>query len=161
MNTEYEIGNIRLRFESRASRRWLVALFYALLAAFDFAGFSASAKNAAGGWIVAGCLILVTGLAIVFSWIAGDMRASGDEREMHRRDHAHYVAYRYLFYCVIAIFFASYFAGPNPVTPHLPAALRELLMALPHFLIVATVVLYFSLPQAFLLWTEPDIEEAK
>jgi hypothetical protein len=158
VKSEYAVGNIRLHFESRVSRRCLVVVFYALLAAFDFAGFSASAKDAAGGWIVAGCLMLVTGLAIIFTWIAGDMRARGDEREMHRRDHAHYVAYRFLFYCVIGTFFASYFTGPNPVTPHLPASLQGLLMQVPHFLIVGTVVLYFSLPQAFLLWTEPDME---
>lgn len=32
MNTEYAVGNIRIRFESRARRRWFVALLYALLA---------------------------------------------------------------------------------------------------------------------------------
>jgi hypothetical protein len=158
MNTEYPVGNLRIRFESRARRRWFVALFYAVLAACDFAGFSAEAKNTAAAWIVSVCLILITGLAIVFSWIAGDVRARGDEREMHRRDHAHFRAYYIPGYGLVAALFAGYFSNPNPITPHLPIALKAFLLQLPHVLLVATVILYVSLPQAVLLWTEPDME---
>ena len=32
MNTEYAVGNIRIRFASQARRRWFVALVYAALA---------------------------------------------------------------------------------------------------------------------------------
>jgi hypothetical protein len=158
VNSEYAIGNLRIRFESQARRRWFVALFYAVLAVFDFAGFSAQAKDITAAWIISGCLILLTTLAIIFSWIAGDMRARADEREMHRREHAHFRAYRFLGYGLVAALFAGYFRGPNPITPLLPLALRAFLMDLPQMLVVATVILYVTLPQAILLWTEPDME---
>jgi hypothetical protein len=160
VNTEYAVGNLRLRFESRARRRGFVALFYAVLAACDLAGFSVEAKDATAAWIVSTCLILITALAIVFSWLAGDMRARGDEREMHRRDHAHFRAYYIPGYGLVAALFAGYFSNPNPITPHLPTALQAFLLQLPHVLLVATVILYISLPQAILLWTEPDMEPA-
>jgi hypothetical protein len=31
-------------------------------------------------------------------------------------------------------------------------------LQLPHFLLVATGILYVTLPQAILLWTEPDMD---
>jgi protein-S-isoprenylcysteine O-methyltransferase Ste14 len=163
MNTEYAVGNIRIRFESRARRRWFVALVYAFLAFLDVEGFTVPGRawisnHAGSGWIVSACLILVVALMIVFSYIAGDMRARGDERETHRRDHAHFKAYWFLAYGLIAALFAGYFQGPNPISPHLPPALQGFLAQLPRMILIATGILYFTLPQAILLWTEPDME---
>jgi hypothetical protein len=164
MNTEYAIGHIRIRFESRARRRWLVALFYAVVAAFDLA---ARVIDTTGPWIFIGCGVLFAALFIVFSWIT-DTRTRGDEREMHRRDHAHYVAYRSLLYCFLAGFFvygvvlfplfASYFTGPHASTLPLPLTLPGFLMQLQRFLLVAVCILVITLPEAILLWTEPDME---
>jgi len=167
MNTEYAVGNLRIRFESRARRRWFVVLFYTVLAAIGPAGYSARENNAIGMWIVIGCVVLFTAFVIVFSWIAGDMRTRGDEREMHRRDHAHFLAYRILLYSAaavlsyfgIAALFAGFFRGSDPLAPLLPLTLRELLAQLPHFLLPAVCVFFGSLPQAILLWTEPDMED--
>jgi hypothetical protein len=163
MNTEYAVGNIRIRFESRARRRWFVALVYTVLAVFLLATVFLNKQEAAGAWIVVGCCILFVGLFIVFTWIAGDMRTRGDEREMHRRDHAHFRAYRVLGcvllgYILIGALFAGYFRGPNPITPLAPLAVRGFLMQLPNVLLMATVLLYATLPQAILLWTEPDMD---
>jgi hypothetical protein len=164
MRTEYLVGNLRIHFESRARRRWFVALVYAVLAAyivlaaFEVTQLSLNRKVTTTAWIVCGCGILFVALWIVFSWLAGDMRVRGDEREMHRRDHAHFRAYYFLGYVVMAALFAGYFAGPNPITPLLPLALRAFLVKLPEVLLMATVFLYITLPQAILLWTEPDME---
>ena len=162
MNTEYAVGNIRIRFESRARRRWLVALVYTVLAVFFLAVLLLNKEEAADGWVRVGCGILFVGLFIVFTWIAGDMRRRGDEREMRRRDHAHFMAYRVFAYLlagyVLIALFAGYFGGPNLIMTLAPLALRGFLMQLPNVLVMATVLLYATLPQAILLWTEPDMD---
>ena len=166
MNTEYAVGNIRIHFESRARRRWFVALCYAVFAATDLVlcflspklNPSGNPKVIAGAWIITGCGILFVALFIVLTWLGGDMRARGDEREIYRRDHAHYLAYYFLSYGLIAALFASYFRGPNPVTPILSLALQGFLVQLPYIILGWTGILYITLPQAILLWTEPDME---
>ena len=166
MKTEYAVGKIRIHFESRARRRWFVALVYAVLAVYAaLAAFEITQRSLNGKvtttteWIVAGCGIFFVALWIVFTWLGGDMRARGDEREMHRREHAHFRAYYIVGYGVIAALFAGYFAGPNPITPFLPLAPRMFLVKLPQILIMATIWVYITLPQAILLWTEPDMED--
>jgi phosphatidylserine synthase len=165
MNTEYAVGNIRIHFESRARRRWLVALFYAVVAGFDFAPFSTH-SNTLNVWMVSGYGVLFAAVTIVFTWIAGDPNR-GDEREMHRRDHAHFLAYRILLYGFLAA--SVYYFGAIPAARSLlesnpsslflrgvlSGSLRE------HFLFIAAVLLFGFLPQAILLWTEPDMEKAR
>ena len=168
MNTEYAVGNIRIHFESQARRRWFVALCFAVFAIVDLAlnflgpklnqGINLNLKDTTGAWIICVCGVLFVALFVVLTWLAGDMRARGDERETHCRDRAHYAAYYFLGYGLIAALFASYFRGPNPVTPLLAPALRDFLMQLPYIVLVATGILYITLPQAILLWTEPDME---
>jgi hypothetical protein len=171
MNSEYAVGNIRIHFESRVRRRWFVTLCYAVFAIADLVlnflgpklnqGIDLNLKAATGAWIICVSGVLFVALLSVLTWLAGDMRARGDERETHRRDHAHYVSYYSLGYGLIAALFAAYFRGPNPVTPLLPLGLREFLIQLPNIMLVATGILYITLPQAILLWTEPDLEEAR
>jgi hypothetical protein len=163
MNTEYAVGNIRIHFELQARRRWLVALFYAVVAALGFAPYSAHVDTLTG-WIVSGCVLLFGALFLVFSWIAGDPRIRGDEREMHRRDHAHYLAYRILLYSFLAVFICYFVAiptvhhlqGSNP--GFLPVLLRGSSLR-QVFLSMAVGAVIGSLPQAVLLWTEPDMEQ--
>ena len=163
MNTEYAVGNLRIHFESRARRRWFVAAFFAVLAGLGFAPFSAH-PTALTVWIVGGYAAIFGAFVIVFTWIAGDPRIRGDEREMHRRDHAHYVAYRILLYsflaacvCYFALATIRQLAGTNPVFQ--PLILRGSLMMPFHFM--PFCMLFGSLPQAILLWTEPDMEESQ
>lgn len=166
MNTEYAVGNMRIRFESRARRRWFVALCYAVFAVSDLVWCflnpkmnpSANPKEATGAWIIAGCMILSVALVIVFTGIAGDMRARGDERETHRREHAYFRAYFILGNFLVAALFAGYFRGSNPITPLVPLVLREVLIQLPPLLLGAAGILYVTLPQAILLWSEPDMD---
>jgi hypothetical protein len=167
MNTEYAIGNIHLHFESRARRRGLVVLVYAFLAVFDLAAFDMAWIPAQGrswflthsAWLVCGLLIFIVPLLLVFTWLTDDTRRRGDERETHRREHAYAAAYRVLVNFLVAGFLAScLLQGSNPITPLLPPAARTHLAQLPLVLLTATFLVYVSLPQAILLWTEPDLE---
>lgn len=158
MRTEYAVGNLHIHFESRVRRRWFVAFVYAVLVAFDFTQSFLNKSQAIPAWFIAGCGILGVALWIVLTGLAGDMRTRGDEREMHRRDHAHFRAYWFLGSGLVAMPFAGYFANPNPITPLLPLALQAFLARLPQIIVVAIVGLYITLPQAILLWTEPDME---
>jgi hypothetical protein len=170
MNTEYVVGKTRLHFESRARRRWLVGLVYAFLAIFDLAAFDLAwipAQDhpwflAHAAWLVCGLLIFIVPLVLVFTWLTDDMRRRGDERETHRREHAYATAYRVLGGFLVAGFLAScLLQGSNPITPLLPPAARTHLAQLPLVLLTATFLVYVSLPQAVLLWTEPDMEAAQ
>lgn len=157
MKTEYVVGNIRIGFASQRRRRIFVAFVYVVLGLLAFAWFSDYARGIMNAWI-SGCLILGVALYLIFTSIAGDMRARGDERETHRRDHAHYVAYYFLGYGLVGALFSSYFRGPNPITPLLPQVLQGFLIKLPALLLAAAGILYLTLPQAILLWTERDMD---
>jgi len=172
MNTEYAIGNIRIRFESQARRRWFVALCFVALAALDLACCLLNPKlnpnvsrmaatgaiAAASTWIICGCAILWVALWIVLTGLAGNVRARRDERETRRLEQAFSRAYPILGYSIVALFWAVCFSGPNSITPLSSAALREFLAPLPFILLMATLFLYVTLPPAILLWTEPDME---
>ena len=159
MNSDYAVGKFRIHFESRASRRRFVALVYAVLAVFLLSALILNKHVTNGPWITAGCGIVYVALWIVFSWIAGNPHARGDEREVHRRDHAHFKAYYALGYFLFIALIAGSFRGPDPITPHLPPALQGYLMQLPFVLLLTTGLLYGTLPSAILLWTEPDMEQ--
>jgi len=166
MNTEYVVGNIRIHFEARARRRWFVALCYAVFVVSDLVWCflnpkmnpGVDPKAAMSAWIIAACMLVSVMLVIVFTGIAGDMRARGDERETHRREHAYFKAYFVLGNFLVGALIAGYFRGPNPFTPLMPLAVRALLVQLPLVLLMAAGILYMTLPQAILLWTEPDME---
>ena len=168
MNTRLAFLGKQIDMAPRARRRWLVALSYAVLAVLDLAEFSASAKSATSIWIIGVCGVLSVVVVLVLWWLAGDTDARGDQREMHRRDHAHFRAYRF-FLCVIFVgmlgysivngLLAAYFNRPTPITLS-PLALRAYLRLLRHFVLTA-VLLYFTLPQAILLWTEPDMDSGQ
>ncbi len=86
MRTDYVVGNIRIRFESRARRRWFVALIYsvmlvyAVLAAFNLTQLSLNRQVTTTEWIVVGCGILFVVLWIVLPIGGWRARACGDER---------------------------------------------------------------------------------
>jgi len=83
---------------------------------------------------------------------------SNDERELRRRDAAHWISYRYLGMGVIAAFFVAYLKNllSNAWDSlHVPPAIFDTLI---YGLLMAAFVLFFTLPQSILLWTEPDIE---
>jgi hypothetical protein len=161
MKTEFVLFGKNLNMATRARRRWLVAVVYTCLALFVVAWFYNYSNSFYGyaktlpGW----CLILAALPIVAFSSIAGDMRAHGDERETHRRQHAYCIAYRFLGSVLAAALIAAYFRGPNPITPLMFPALQAILYELPYALLMAAGILYITLPQTILLWTEPDMEQ--
>jgi hypothetical protein len=154
MKTDFVFWGMRINVASQARRRWLLALIYAGFAALIFASLCGYAN-----------LLLLLGFVFVARFLGGrnykggliPAFMSGDEREQHRRDHAYFLAYWWWDLALVPAFLAvalkniSYPAAWNP-------ALRLFLDHLPYGLFVAAGILYYTLPQAILLWTEPDME---
>ncbi len=189
MRTEFVLLGRCIDMASRARRRWLVALVYIGMAVimagcwfFDhWQGLSvillyctASLANSVffGGIGFGGLIrpfndksrpfihnppavrLLRWGLRPVPKFNVEDNR--NDERELHRRDHAHYGAYRALIAGISMLWLVAIWAllsprrldwGPMSANLVLFGAVMVILMAA------------LTLPQAIILWTEPDMEE--
>ncbi len=79
-----------------------------------------------------------------------------DEREIEQRNAAAYKAYQGLLMVLVFVWLAT------NVHVHLPRLMERLHIPMANLLYglaTATVVLGLTLPQAILLWTEPDMEE--
>jgi len=158
MNPDYVVGNVRIQFSSQKRRRRFVVLVYTVLGLLDLAWFAYPATSARNAWIVSGCMIVVVALIVVFTGVVGDIRLRGDERQNYRRDHAHYLAYYRLGSGLIAALICSSIVHSKEITAHFSMALQGYLQHLPTVMLVGTGILYMTLPQAILLWTEPDME---
>ncbi len=160
MRSELFFLGMRINIASRSHRRWLVVAI--------FAGFAALLVS----WFVFYGTLAVLLIFLAFTRLCrflggrsyrGGLLPSfdgGDERELIRRYRAHYVTYEYLDLAFLPALVAAIFKA----NPHnLPAnpALRIFFGQLPYGLLVAAGILYYTLPQAMLLWTEPDMEEAQ
>jgi hypothetical protein len=78
-----------------------------------------------------------------------------DERELHQRGYAHYKAYQIIGLAVALIWALAMFRTL------LPAWFRWISMkpdTLYYGLLLVVMVLFLTLPQSILLWTEPDME---
>jgi hypothetical protein len=155
VKTHLDFSGRRFSVATRSRRRVLVVLMYFVAATLVLAW--------TGGLMqFTPCFLAFSAWMIVFRLIFGGDPNGGltepsernDEREMVRRDHAHYVAYRFMSSVLVAALFCAWFNGSNPATP----AVRSFLQHLPYGVLFAGIVLYFTLPQAILLWTEPDLE---
>jgi hypothetical protein len=152
MKTELVVLGKHLSVASQRSRRWLVAMTYAAFAAIIVAW--TMANPVTGAW----CLFFGVAFVLLFIGIAGDAHDPADERENRRREHAYFVAYSKPLAMLILALFANYFRGPNPITPLVAPVVRGVLMQLPSMFLMAAGALYMTLPQAILMWTEPDID---
>lgn len=160
MKTQPVLLGKRLDMTNRARRRRLVAAVYSWSALFLVVWFYYFAISSYGyAKLLASLFLFLAMVVLIAFWaIAGDMRARGDEREMNRRDHAHLIAYR----CLSPIIVAEFFVTVHPVNPIFSPAsplLRAVLYQLPSALMMVALFLYITLPQAILIWTEPDMEE--
>jgi hypothetical protein len=86
----------------------------------------------------------------------GDEReVRNDERALRRRDHAHYVAFQSLGSLIALAFILKYFDSnsmlPTVLTP-------EWVNRIIFGILQISWIEIMSLPQAILLWTEPDME---
>lgn len=76
-----------------------------------------------------------------------------DERELARRDRAHYTAYQAVTVAVMVLLLLAFWSvKPLSVIP--AAVVQNLLL----IVALATAVLAITLPSAIILWTEPDID---
>lgn len=159
MKTELAIGNFHLNLATRSRRRWLVRAFYAAFAALLAAWFLWGSTGSTPG------LALFLFFALGLSFIGG--RSSrrglippdedGDERELLRRYRAHYLVYNWLDMLCIPAFFAAV-AVNTPAVHNAGPGAQILVSRLAWTLLMAVGILYYTLPQAILLWTEPDME---
>lgn len=154
MNTQLKLLGKQINMAPRLHRRWLVVAMYAVFAVLITAWFSDYAPRFAA-W----CLIGAVGLQLVLLHLVGQPSEATDERESHRWDQARSRAYPWLGYCLL------FALGTTQLHTKVNEALHPTLFAtfqqLPYSLLMAAGVLYVTLPQTILLWTEPDLEEAR
>lgn len=141
----------------RNNRRWLVGLTYLGLVVLwavvgRFAGIHGEAR-AFTFVLLATALIVNTilfggygcwGLIKPFNSRALAGGSRNDERELRRRDRMHFYAYR----VVVSVVLVGYFLSREPfMNPQVGNAL-----------LLGGLMLGLTLPQALLLWIEPDME---
>jgi hypothetical protein len=87
-----------------------------------------------------------------------DSAYRNDERELHQRDHAHYLAFQAV---GVAVCVPMFIASMRLIRPSLMSWIPMPPDAMYYGLTLVTIILFLTLPQAILLWTEPDMEEAQ
>jgi hypothetical protein len=85
-----------------------------------------------------------------------DSEYRSDERELQQRDRAHYHAYQWIASTLVMLWLL---ASWNAFHPHLLARIPVSPSLLIYGVVLASIVISLTLPQAILLWTEPDMEE--
>lgn len=162
MKTYLKFSGTRVSVATQSRRRVLVVMMYSVAAALVV-------MWTGGVMQLTPCFLALSAWFICFRLIFGGDPNGGltepserdDERDTIRRDHAHYLAYRFLSTVLVTALFCAWFSNPNPVTPVVNPVVRSFLLQLPYGVLFAGGILYFSLPQVILLWTEPDMEEAQ
>ncbi len=85
----------------------------------------------------------------------GESEYRSDERELEQRDRAHYVAYKVLTIVLVVVWLL---ANWNTFRPKLLAWIPVSPSLLIYGVALAAIVVALTLPQAILLWAEPDME---
>jgi TRAP-type C4-dicarboxylate transport system permease small subunit len=175
MNTQLAFVGRRINMAPRTHRRWLVALIY-LISTVLIVAWAWFSRYAAGslaydpttsslawawfsryaGWFAAGCLIAVVALYLLILHLVGGPSEATDEREKRRWDQVRARAYPWLGYVLLLALGTSQVHRNVNATIH--PALHGILQQLPYSILMAAGVLYLTLPQAILLWTEPDMD---
>ncbi|MDR5729862.1 MAG: hypothetical protein RB191_20820 [Terriglobia bacterium] len=159
MNTEIEFLGLRANVSSRTRRRWFVGLLYAGFSLLLIGWFSFYGSLTVTIPVILGVLYLsklLGGRNLEGGLIPPADR--GDERDMRRRDHAYFVAYWWWDLALLPAFLSTGLKN-IPISGRWAPALHLLFARLPWGLLIAALLLYYTLPQAILLWTEPDLEE--
>jgi hypothetical protein len=91
----------------------------------------------------------------MYSIEPGESQYRNDEREIKQRNGAVYKAYQFL---IIVLIFLWLLMNFHTNIPRLLERLSLPIDQLLYCLATASIVLAFTLPQAILLWTEPDME---
>ena len=189
MNAELSLFGRRIDMAPRARRRWLVVLVYATFAtlltglwfknhwhwAYFLTLFASVFANRflLGGSLPGGLVKPFrnkgsysykseSSLDDLLRWDfhrapeAGQDTFRSDERELRERDRAHFLAYGTLESAALLLVFALYDKVERPeIFAWIPIP-SDLFL---YYLGIVTLILFAALPQAILLWTEPDMEE--
>ena len=158
MKTAFVFLGIRINIASRARRRWLVALIYAAFALMDFAWFWLDGKSPLG-WLPVAALFFLARFIGGRTYESGLLPSyeGGDERERIRRYHASYLAYNYVDLAFLPAILA-FFVLHGPDIKFASPAVHLMLERMPWGLLFGAVILYYTLPQAIVLCSEPDLE---
>lgn len=154
MNTQLALVGKRINMAPRAHRRRVVVVIYLIFTALivTWAWFSRHGASFAG----AGCMIAFIALWALILYLAGAPSDRTDEREKRRWDQVRARAYPWLGYALLLAILAWPLHALGNAT--LPPALHGILQRLPYSILMAAGVLYYTLPQTILLWTEPDMD---
>ena len=154
MNTQTAFVGRRIDIAPRAHRRWLVALIYLIFTVLivSWAWFSRHPVSFAAP----GCVIACVALYLLILHLAGPPSEATDEREKRRWDQVRARAYPWLGYALMLALFTWQLHASVKATLH--PELQGILQQLPYGILLAAGVLYMTLPQAILLWSEPDMD---
>jgi hypothetical protein len=189
MRAELVLLGRRVDMAQRARRRALVVLIYAGLAAlfvgmwfadhwhstgtYVFWAAMLACRLFLGGYYSGGLIKPFTGKGPRSSAMATplqllqlrlyrtlpdeDGRAyQNDERELHQRDRAHYQAYQVVGIAVVVAWIVAYMGMLKPVwLAWIPMTPYQMFYGST----LVTLMIFLTLPQCILLWTEPDMEE--
>ncbi len=189
MRAELLLLGKRIDMASRVRRRALVIAIYAALAIFIASLWYGTHLRGLGGYVIFAAIFVCRyflggyyrgGLVKPFQYRAqlndqmppsllalklhlykpllqtDENEFRNDEREIYQRDHAHYLAYQAATVLMaLIVLIASLRVLRESLIP-IPLAPDELYYGLG----LIAVVLLVTLPQAILLWTEPDMEPA-
>jgi hypothetical protein len=185
MNAELVLLGRRIDMAARSRRRWLVVLVYLVLAALMAAGWFLDRWRVTGcylffatllinrlflgGYYFGGLIKPFNGKAPRRAEVVSDVQLllrvyraepheseyRNDEREIDQRGRAHYLAYQGLTLALVGLWgVANFHANKSSLLAWLPIPADQLLYGLT----TALVGVALTLPQAILLWTEPDME---
>jgi hypothetical protein len=186
MNAELVFFGKRVSMAPRSRRRVVVVAIYAVLASLVIASSSLSGWRSLspyviwavilacrlflGGYYPGGLVKPFSGNASrpsdappsllilklrVYKPVPGVGEAyTNDERELNQRDRAHYLAYKALGMALFVPWVTSSLLGDQRLFSLNPATVNRLCSAI----ILGLIAMFITLPQAILLWTEPDME---
>ncbi|WP_263358732.1 hypothetical protein [Acidicapsa ligni] len=100
--------------------------------------------------------LIPLGLYLRLTHVAPEGEWRSDERELGLRDRAHYQAYQWISGAVGILWLLSAWTRWKSAELPILHVIGETLL---YPMVLATVVLMLTLPQAILLWTEPDMAE--
>lgn len=188
MNAELVLFGKRVDMANRRRRRTLVILLYASLAVLMAACWFLTHWRGTGAYVFFAALIacrlflggyysgglvkpfngrpprqsqmppsfLALKLHVYQPVLAADETSyRNDERELHQRDRSHYLAYQAVIFPVLLVWLLASFRIANPaIVSWIPMPAD----AIYYGLSLIAVTLFLTLPQAVLLWTEPDMD---
>jgi hypothetical protein len=86
-----------------------------------------------------------------------DSAFRNDERELEQRDRAHYLAFQAM---GISVILMAFLASMRILSPRLQSWMAIPADQLYYGCALGILILFLTLPQSILLWTEPDMEES-